>query len=375
MKEHIRKNIYNVNGNERESNIELLRIVSIMLVVFSHFCVHSQFSFNTDTLSFNQLMVQFGGVGEIGVSVFIIITGFFSADKGTSLKKTVSIGLEVWLYNIIVLCCVAILRGNINIEILIKHSIPFYNTHWFAYTYICLCILIPFINKFLANIKKSDFQKLLVILFTGWGVIYTFTGADFQFSYLAWFLFLYMLGAYLKMYGSEKPNRVHNLIFLFINLSLLVLSTIMIDIVGLKLGFYPDHGTHFYSLHSPFVLGSAFSLFQLFRGFKIRYNKIINTFAGTTFAIYLISDNMLVRSWLWNDLFNNSEYSNNPFLLFIGLGEVIAICCVCAIIDIGRKHLFTSKLFIKLTQGICGFIEQIYLMIISWVQKLFRGLV
>jgi len=358
----------------RASNIELLRIISIFCVVFSHFCVHSHFDFSTDALSLNQIMVQLGRIGEIGVSIFIIITGYYTVKKSSSFQKIILIMMEVWSYNVIILLLAMLNKTQIGAGTVIKNLLPIYNTHWFVYTYIFLCLLAPFINRLLVSMDKACYRKIMSMLLLCWSVIYTFTGADLNFSYLVWFVFLYMLGAYINLHGNEKPNVLYNGCFLLVCIILLIVSTVVIDVVGLKVGFYPGHGDHFYSLQSPLVLGIAFSMFQLFRGIEIKRNKYINAIAGTTLAVYLISDNAIIRSWLWNDLFKNPMHSNNPFLMLIGIVEVLAVCCVCSGIDMGRKKIFSTKCMVQLTKKISSSCEQAFQMIMvigwRWLQKL-----
>ncbi|WP_314642658.1 hypothetical protein [uncultured Veillonella sp.] len=51
----------------RESNIELLRIVSMVLIIMHHFSVHGTFPF-TPELTFNKVFLQvFGLGGKAGV--------------------------------------------------------------------------------------------------------------------------------------------------------------------------------------------------------------------------------------------------------------------------------------------------------------------
>lgn len=47
----------------RDSNNELLRIVSMVLIVMHHFSVHGCFPFTTD-LTFNKVFLQVFGLGE-----------------------------------------------------------------------------------------------------------------------------------------------------------------------------------------------------------------------------------------------------------------------------------------------------------------------
>lgn len=331
----------------RNSSIEIVRIIAILFVVFSHFCVHSTFEFSGNGLIFNRFLTQIGAVGEIGVSLFVIISGYFSVKQVQSTQKMLQVLLQLWVYNVLIVGIALVAGVEITMSSLVKCLVPIYNTHWFAYAYLVLYIFMPYLNIFLFAISKEKLIKLLFVVAVIWGGIYTCTGADLGFSYLVWFAFLYIIGAYLRLHGQEKPSRKLNLVLLITSVGLLWLSTLIIDILGLKLGFFPKHGTHFYSVQSPLIWGCAICIFQLFRGITIKPNKAINTIAGTTFAVYLISDHPIIRSWLWNTLFQNTQFSDTWYLFFIGLAETVIIFVVCGIIDVLRQKVFLSKIFTK----------------------------
>ena len=354
---------------QRSTNIEILRLLAIFFVVISHFSVHSQFEFFPNKLSINQLVVQMGAIGELGVSIFIIISGFFSVSQKQTVKKFITILCEVWLYNVLVVIAVVLFKGNLGLSEIVKNLVPIYNIHWFAYVYLFLYILMPYINKFLVSISKTDLQKLLLTLGFFWGVVYTFTGADLNYSYLVWFVYLYMLGAYLRLYGREKPNKKVHVVILSICLIALFSSTLLIDLAGLSLGFFPRYSNLLYSLHSPLILGSAVALFQIFRGTEVGFSKAINTISSTTFAIYLISDHSLVRPWLWNSLFNNSQYSDSSALFLIGILESIVICMVCSAIDLLRQKFFATKLLQKVLQAVSEMVDKCFKKSLLLLQK------
>ena len=61
----------------RASNIELLRIISMILIIMHHFSVHGCFPFTPD-LTFNKVFLQvFGLGGKAAVVAFVMITGYF----------------------------------------------------------------------------------------------------------------------------------------------------------------------------------------------------------------------------------------------------------------------------------------------------------
>lgn len=62
----------------RYSNIELLRIISMILIVAHHFSVHGGFDFSSTSFSVNRLYIQFLAMGgKIGVDIFCYYFGIF----------------------------------------------------------------------------------------------------------------------------------------------------------------------------------------------------------------------------------------------------------------------------------------------------------
>ena len=63
---------------KRQSNIELLRIVAMLLIIAHHFSLHGGFVFSTASITVNRLWIQFIQIGgEIGINVFVLISGYF----------------------------------------------------------------------------------------------------------------------------------------------------------------------------------------------------------------------------------------------------------------------------------------------------------
>ena len=185
----------------RNSNIEMLRIISIFLIVLSHWAVHSNFSFPEDRFSLNQFIVEVFSIGELGVCIFVLISGFYSVKQTQSIGGFLKLLLKIWIYNICILLIVQV--GGIHrvsLEDVLHSIVPIYRTHWFAYAFLILYIMMPYINKLANNLGKNEFRVLLLTLFIGWSVVFTLTGADLEFSYLGWYIFIYLLGAYIRIY-------------------------------------------------------------------------------------------------------------------------------------------------------------------------------
>ena len=58
---------------ERNSCIELLRIISIIMIVLSHYTVHNGVANSTLDIGFNRFLLEITTLGNIGVIIFITI--------------------------------------------------------------------------------------------------------------------------------------------------------------------------------------------------------------------------------------------------------------------------------------------------------------
>ena len=67
---------------KRKSNFELLRIISMLGIVLFHFFYHG--NYDTSSMNFNSsLIVYLQFVGEVGVDIFVIISGYFIVNRKT----------------------------------------------------------------------------------------------------------------------------------------------------------------------------------------------------------------------------------------------------------------------------------------------------
>jgi len=94
----------NVNSSKkapRQSNLELLRIISMLLILMHHYSVHGGFNLSNVPLTFNVFLVQLLSLGgKIGVNIFMLITGYFMVNSKFNFKKLLRLGLQVLFYSV-----------------------------------------------------------------------------------------------------------------------------------------------------------------------------------------------------------------------------------------------------------------------------------
>lgn len=330
----------NIKDKKRLSNLELLRIISMILIVSSHYAMHSpEF---TEGLTINRYILEFISLGgKIGVNCFILITGFFLVKSKFKLEKFVKLVIEVFTYSIFMFIITIIFTDKkIGIMDLMKTFLPIiYSNYWFVTNYVVLYIMAPFINRLIANIDEREYQKLILILFIVLSVIPTFTGANFVYSNLIWFIFLYLVAGYIRLYYKTKSRK--NL-YLYIAIGMYLLIFLLGQVI-LKISVYipklADNSMFFAETNKVPALICSICLFIFFKELKIQYNKYINLFAESTFAIYLLHDNYLFKKYLWANVLKNANYYNSIFMTIHYIVSIILIFMVGTIIETIRKKI------------------------------------
>ena len=329
----------------RNSAIELLRIISMIMIVFHHFAIHGDFSYGA-TLSIPHIWYNFIIMGgKIGVNIFVLITGYFLIDNNKKIfdiNKIVKFIGQVWFYSVVIYL-IGILTGIVDFSFndIIEIVFPItFNTWWFASAYFVLYLLHPFLNKLLHSIDKSLFQKLLLLLVLFWSIIPTFMTSSFEGNTLLWFITLYAIAGYIKLYGLNKKFSIKQYCLMFVVVSILTYSSSVVFIIlATRWEFFTSKITYFYNLNKLTVLLISLSLFMVFANLKMKYSKIINVIASATFGVYLIHDNSIIRNLLWVVLFKNVQYQDSLFLIPYSIIVVAIVYIVCTFVELLRQNI------------------------------------
>lgn len=337
----------------RNSSIELLRIIAMIMIVFHHFAVHGGFSWESSSVSFTRHwynLIIMGG--KIGVDVFVIISGYYLINSNSGYIKFDKIAKfvgQVFFYSV-TLYLISCLTGisDLNIKSLIKVLFPItFSQWWFASTYFVLFLLHPFLNRLLHVLDQAAYQKLLLVLVICWSVIPTFTTSSFQGNSLLWFITLYSISGYIRLYGlNSKFTAKHYFIFLLIGSLLTYGSSIAFTMLGKKWSFFSARATYFYGQEKITTLLTSLCLFMLFVTIKMNYHRWINVVASATFGVYLIHDNNIVRPLLWESWFKNAQYQESLYLIPYSIIAVTIVYVVCTFIDLLRQKLIDKPFLI-----------------------------
>lgn len=319
----------------RNSNIELLRILCMIFIILHHSVVHSSFS-DIDNLNFNILYVL-STLGRVANNIFIIITGYYMVNKQVKVKSIMKIILETIFYSYTVLLVYLIVSPEKNIVLILTSIIPISsNSLWFVTAYLLLYITIPIINILIKNINKEQFSKILIFLIICFSILPTILLLSGYFSYYIWFVCLYLVGAYLKLYENKEILKNNNII--------LILSSITLALFVIFTRFYDIKIFDIYAVNNFVLFILAVCIFVSFIKKKEWYNIGINYIASSVLGIYLLHDNLIVRPFIWNK-FNIGAVINKNYFWIYEISIIIFVFCAGFIIDKAREKLIEKPLF------------------------------
>ena len=86
--------------NKKEIKFEILRIISMVMIIVTHYSGHGGLA-NIETMSINKLIGIFLTIsGNVGVNLFVFISGFFLYKSKFKVKKLIKLELEILFYSV-----------------------------------------------------------------------------------------------------------------------------------------------------------------------------------------------------------------------------------------------------------------------------------
>ena len=328
----------------RQSNIELLRIVSMLLIIAHHFAVHGGFVFAQDDFSVNSLFIKTILIGgKLGVNIFVLISGYFLCTKtALNIKKAVSLHSQILFYSLLFfIYLLTVLKNPFSAKGLNLFLTPIiHETWWFATSYFVMFILSPYLNKLLNTLSKKEHRNLLILLGVMWSGVFTLSGYRLQGGNVLWFLTIYALACYIRKYkdAPRSPSKLY-----FYSLMVLVVSVfvyVFTQYLGKTTPYFTALSQRIYSMESIFMATLSVLIFLAFKNTRIKSNRFINLISGATFGVYLLHDIPFIRPQLWGKLLKTATYQQKPTLIPYAFACVLGIFIAGTIIELIRQGLW-----------------------------------
>lgn len=334
---------------QRDSNLELYRIVLMLAIIAHHYVVNSGILDELQRVSSANgiFLLLFGAWGKTCINCFVFITGYFMCKSEITVTKFLKLFLEIMFYRIVI-GVIFIVTGYTPItgRLVLELFMPLNSlTENFAGCFLIFFLCIPFLNILIHNVQKNQHFYLLVLLLIFYTVLPSTPYLKFntKFNYVTWFSIIYLIASYCRLYPFQfLSNRK---ILYFGTVLTLFISAISVIILFRAKGI--SHA-YFFIADSNKILAlvNAIFLFYLFKNIPLKYTPWINYTSRTIFGVLLIhAQSDAMRKWLWHDVCANTEVVIRGGVIPHAIGVVIGVFIVCSLLDNLRIHFLEAPLF------------------------------
>ena len=361
--------------------MELLRITAMLMIIAYHIYCHCISGQLTDTNSIQKmgndwfchpwfskrlcLLAVIAPMGQVGNAIFILISGYFMAEKKSIDLTKISRKLLLQLGFASVALGLASIYAYHNITEFPIELIQFSAFNWMSwyvgYYFIVIVIAKVYLNNFLKNLEPQNYVMFMMVLFA----LIQFSWSTSVISNLGGGLdtvctgiFLYSLGGYVKKYNPFATLKLWVVLAIILITNLVVIGNFYINTAGNILAYDPDSGNLFiqsipgYENNQivPVVLGIA--AFELFRRFRVPGSKVVNFMGASTFMAYLLHGNeFFYKIWNTQDwitlLYENVLQFCCKYLLWALGTFATGLLCYAIFVVAGRALNYCKPLAIK----------------------------
>lgn len=349
----------------RNSNLELYRIIVMLLIIGHHYVVNSglmevieshatyfggEGGLDNDVKQIFYFL--FGAWGKTGINCFVMITGYFMCKSKITLNKLLKLIFQIIFYNVVIFFVFyQMSREELSLKRITELFMPIGSIKdGFVSCFLIFYLSIPFLNKLVENLNKRMHQELIglsLFVYTVWEML----GYDVSYNYVVWFSVLFFIASYIRIYGIWKDANTK--VWGWLTLIVFLISVLSIIIPFFIRGWC----TWFFVYDSNHIMALlvAVSSFMWFKNMKIKQNKIINTIASTTFGVFLIHANSnAMRTWLWFDICQCTKIYENSLFFLYSILSVFIVFILCSFIDIIRINTFENWVFKCIKKNTAG---------------------
>lgn len=337
----------------RSSNLELYRIICMLLIVAHHYVVNSGLTYPDGPMTLEPHNVNtlflwvFGMWGKTGINCFLMITGYFMCKSNITLQKFLKLMLQIYLYKIIIYAIFLATGYEVfSVTRVLKLLMPIWgiNTN-FTSCFIVFWLTIPFWNILIKGMTQRQHALLLALLLGVYTILGSYPDFIVSFNYVTWFGVIYLIASYIRLY----PHAIFAKKGLWGWLSFASVALALASMYAM-LHLYGSHGAQFFVNESNkiFAVLVAVCSFLWFKNLEISYSRLINIIGASTFGVLLIHANSdAMRTWLWRDTVDCVGHYSLPLgqLMLYAVGVVLIIFSVCALIDYLRIQIIEKPFF------------------------------
>ncbi len=354
---------------KRMANIELLRIVSMMMVVMLHYLGKGGLLPETTGAMTVNGYVAWGmeSLCIVAVNVYMLISGYFLVESGFKGRRILELLCQVLFYTILVplvLILVGVLPASIfNIYHILQTVLPVQMEHyWFITAYVIMYLLSPILSVAAKSMSKEQLRGTIIALLLFFAVsksILPFELAIDKQGYDGlWFVCVFLVAAYMRLYGipffTNGGKGRRGILCYLAGCAGVYGLMLLVRLVYLKTGSLDHFIDSTYHYNHVLNLFAAVGLFYAFYYIKLdgdtKCGKLICKIAPYTLGVYLLHEQWDIR-YLWPKWLGATAEGNVLMLVLRCIAAVLIVFVAGILVDMIRGMLFSlvRKLFAKKT--------------------------
>ena len=326
---------------ERQSNIEILRIVATLMILMVHFSGWMLTFIGVETYWYGSTAMaltraSLNAISCIGVPLFVLISGYFSIKPKVRSLLNLFTCLAFFYLGTYLLNCWVTGDAVFQHHRVLRRLMAFSRENWFIQCYLFLILLSPVLNAFVEKVSERTLLIYILIFMACafyFGCVHDSTYFYFNRGFsVTTFILIYLIGRYVRLYGEKRFQQVASWKIALVWIGCTVLICVW------KL-FMPEYWIYV-SYHSPIQLVSAASLFVLFTRVSFQ-SKLVNWMGASCLAAYILHTNAPVMGWM----IQGDEYllcTNNP-ILYVGGGLVLILLIFFVAVLLDKIRLWGVK--------------------------------
>ena len=338
---------------ERNWGIELLRILSMLMVVTLHCLGFGGVLDNAPAGSAAYHTAYFLEIACLcSVNVYALITGYVCVKSRRKWARILALWLEVVFWSLLfTILLYFIPQRTFDLRQFVYALFPVMSyRYWYFSAYFCLFLFMPFLNILLHHLTRREHGKLILtamIAFCGIAVVAQYIYGDIfnvnnGYSFL-WLASLYTVGAYFRLYPESirKLKSYQSLLGYFLCIIAAWAERLIVVELCARFLRQQKYNAVILNYTSPLIVASAIFLLLFFVRLDIRRGKkVIHAISSVSFGVYLIHLQVYVLNRFIVGRF--AVFAAMPWYLMLSctLLAAIAIFAACAALAFVQKYLF-----------------------------------
>lgn len=347
----------NHRAKERMANLELLRIVAMLLIVVLHFLGKGGFLTPLTESPMPRMGYAAWGLEALAIgslNVYMLLSGYFLTESAFKVNRLLQLLLQVLFYSMVIGLAAAAFgllpEEGFSIYYLITLCLPLSTEHyWFMTAYFMMYLFVPFLSQGVKRLTKKQLQTVLALLLFSVcfikSVVPVKLPTDRQGYDCIWYMCVFLVAAYIRLYGIPFFKNIWRSLFVYFGAGAGIFAlAFALRYLYLRTGKMRDMLSVSYNYNHILTLLAAVALFYVFYHMRIKqgvFSRFVCRIAPYTLGVYLWHEHIAIRyewqGWLYAAV---GTPDNGGMLVLYTLFAALLVFAVGIVLDVLRSLLF-----------------------------------